>query len=112
MKNLENNKLIADFMNVQPIQYDEHYQWSDGVYFSISGVEKDKVLQHIYEYVKYVSSWDWIMPVVVKCFNILEETEQDSGDLEYKLNDALLETNIERLYKTVIEIINYYNKNK
>ena len=66
MKNLESNKLIAEFMNVQPIQYDEHYQWSDGVYFSISGVEKDKVLQHIYKYVKYVSSWDWIMPVVEK----------------------------------------------
>ena len=113
MKNLESNKLIADFMNVQPIQYDEHYQWNDGVYFSVSGVEKDKVLQHIYEYVKYAESWNWLMPVVEKISKL------DTLDKERDFNRALdrvlclpIDAKIDVVYFSVVEFIKWYNKNK
>jgi hypothetical protein len=56
---------------------------------------------------KYHTSWDWLMPVVVKCF---DKQEEISDDLSFKLNDALLETNIESLYRVVVEFINQYNK--
>jgi len=132
MKNLESNKLIANFMNVQPIQYDEHYQWNDGVYFSVSGVEKDKVLQHIYEYVKYAESWDWLMPVVEKITSIslLDNVNEcnyiyigfDYEDNSHYVNlyhgeDAQINgfsktDKIEAVYAAVVEFIKWYNKNK
>ena len=56
---------------------------------------------------KYNSSWDWLMPVVVKCFDIQEKV---SDDLSFKINDALLETNILTLYGVVVEFIEYYKK--
>ncbi len=55
---------------------------------------------------KYHSSWDWLMPVVIKCFEVSEQT---NDDLNFKLNDALLETNIDSLYKEVVEFINQLN---
>jgi hypothetical protein len=33
------------------------------------------------------------------------------GDLSFRLNDTLLETNLDSLYKIVVEFINEYNKN-
>ncbi len=51
--------------------------------------------------------WDWLMPVVIKCF---DKHFDSSDDLNFKLNDALLETNIELLYNEVVEFINQYNK--
>ena len=56
---------------------------------------------------KYHTSWDWLMPVVVKCF---DKQEEISDDLSFKLNDALLETNLDSLYSIVVEFINEYNK--
>jgi len=114
MKNLENNKLIADFMNVQPIQYDEHYQWSDGVFFSVSGLEKDKVLQHIYKYVKYASSWDWLMPVIDKITS-LDEYVEFKNDTSSMVDEGGVYINtrfIENTYNETVEFIKWYNKNK
>tara|TARA_R110000823_G_scaffold50477_2_gene126555 strand:- start:1382 stop:1675 length:294 start_codon:yes stop_codon:yes gene_type:complete len=58
------------------------------------------------EDLKYHKSWDWLMPVVVECFN---KQEKVSDDLSFKLNDALLETNNESLYRIVVEFIKTYN---
>jgi len=56
---------------------------------------------------RYHKSWDWLMPVAIKCF---DNHFENSDDLNFKLNDALLETNIESLYKAVVEFIKEYNR--
>lgn len=43
------------------------------------------------------------MPLAVKCFEVHDSV---NDDLNFKLIDALLETNIDSLYKVVVEFIN------
>jgi hypothetical protein len=54
---------------------------------------------------RFDTSWDWLMPVVIKCFEVDDSV---NDDLNFKLNDALLETNIDSLYKVVVEFIKNY----
>tara|TARA_R110000803_G_scaffold14002_2_gene39182 strand:+ start:2120 stop:2401 length:282 start_codon:yes stop_codon:yes gene_type:complete len=93
MNTTENNQLIAEFEKV--VFHDDENQ-----YYNADGL-------HIGDTLLYHTSWDWLMPVVVECFDRQEEV---SDDLSFKLNDTLLETNIESLYKIVVEFINQLNK--
>ena len=110
METTENNKLIAEFMGGK--------EKKQSPLFGKSFIEIDTTNMDCYvslpkytnpKALKYNKSWDWLMPVVVKCF---DEHEVYSDDLNFKLNDALLETNIESLYKAVVEFIKWYNENK
>ena len=87
----ESNKLIAEFMQ-KGSQGFGLYDF-DGCHYRLDEL-------------KYHTSWDWLMPVVIKCFEVGEQT---NDDLNFKLNDALLETNIDSLYKAVVEFINQNN---
>ena len=49
------------------------------------------------------------MPVVEKCFDRLMEND-NWDDLNFCLNDALLTTNIEWVYKAVINFIKHEHK--
>jgi len=91
----ENNKLIAEFMGMKTHHNDKDVLINK----TISGNEIIPI-----ESIYYHTSWDWLMPVVVKCFDI-----GDNDDMNFKLNDALLETNIESLYDVVVELITKYN---
>jgi len=92
----KNNVLIAEFM---------------GAYFDDKGMTRlcgEFGLERVSALnLKYHSSWDWLMPVVIKCFEVDDSV---NDDLNFKLNDALLETNIDSLYKVVVEFINQLNK--
>ena len=92
----ESNKLIAEFMGIHEIMHDEYseYNFADNL---------DVVHENDLQYHK---SWDWLMPVVIKCFEVSEQT---NDDLNFKLNDTLLETNIDSLYKAVVEFIKDQN---
>ena len=110
MKN--ENKLIAEFMELDIISLE---QFLVGVQSTIARIKIDRkdyicpmVEGYLLEHLQYHTSWDWLMPVVEKCF---EKQEEVSDDLSFKLNDALLETNIESLYRVVVEFIKTY-KNK
>jgi len=97
MKQEQTNKLIAEFMGLDAD--------TTGNYFvHLSRVGEEHLTHHML--LGYHTSWDWLMPVVVKCFDKQEEV---SDDLSFKLNDALLETNIESLYNIVVEFINQLN---
>ena len=88
---MTNNKLIAEFM---------------GAFFDDNGMTRicgRFGLERVSDLnLKYHSSWDWLMPVVDKCFDIHLE---HSDDLSFLLNDALLTTNIDEVYKAVVEFI-------
>ena len=88
---MTNNKLIAEFM---------------GAFFDDNGMTRicgRFGLERVSDLnLKYHSSWDWLMPVVDKCFDIHLE---HSDDLSFLLNDALLTTNIDEVYKAVVNFI-------
>ncbi len=88
MSQAENNKLIAEFMNYADL-----------------GTEGD------FSYLKYHTSWDWLMPVVEKC-RLESRCEYDTDDAWDKIQWALEEVNKEEIYKAVVEFINQYNKSK
>ena len=109
---MKNNKLIAEFMGgikssvpnlinlPQTIGQSSILcvKGSEGLPSNAYKVERINELQ-------YHTSWNWLMPVVIKCFEVDDSV---NDDLNFKLNDALLETNIDSLYKVVVEFIKNY----
>ena len=55
---------------------------------------------------QYHTSWDWLMPVVQKCFDAQEPTEGQ----HYFINESLLTMDIEVVYDRVVEFIKEYNR--
>ena len=77
---MNNNKLIAEFMGVK--------------YPMLKGSD-----------LQYDTSWDWLMPVVQKCF----DTQQPEEGQHYFINESLLTMDIEVVYDRVVEFIKTYN---
>lgn len=94
---MENNILIAEFMNL------EKFGFKNKNYLVLG-----KHLSPIQ--LPYKTSWDWLMPVVVRLFDDEYNEFDGADDLSFRLNDTLLETNIDSLYNIVVEFINEYNK--
>lgn len=103
MNTTENNQLIADFMGV--VFYDDQNKYYD----SVQGLFIGRSL-------KYHESWDWLMPVVSKIFTLsfrevkgLRERSNEERGL-FNPNGCGLHSTIEKVYKEVIEFINWYNQ--
>ena len=92
---MTNNKLIAEFMELEV---------DNGLYCYTTAMDDYKT-----DTLYFDSSWDWLMPVVDKCFDIHLE---HSDDLSFLLNDALLTTNIDEVYRAVVEFIKRTNLNQ
>jgi hypothetical protein len=84
----ESNKLIAEFMDL-----------------NLGGLEDWEIRNEL----QYNISWDWLMPVVEKCYQCDYE---EGSDLHMLLNDAIMTINISEVYKAVVEFIKWYNQNK
>tara|TARA_R100000315_G_C5117435_1_gene67107 strand:- start:39 stop:326 length:288 start_codon:yes stop_codon:yes gene_type:complete len=80
---MKDNKLIAEFMGAEP----------DKKTFFLKGKE-------VYF---YHTSWDWLMPVVEKCFEVAYDGQM--VDIMHHLQVA----DIERTYEEVVEFIEEYN---
>jgi len=102
----EGNKLIAEFMGLE-IYKDIFYKLPIELR-NAYGIRQDIPLEGLI----YHESWDWLMPVVGKCFEKYDLIENNSSNHQFKLNDALIEVNINSLWRTVVEFIKYYNKQK
>ena len=84
---IDKNRLIAEFMGVDQVDIDT---WCD---------------EHTE--LKYQTSWDWLMPVVSKCFKTGDDTYEWDN-----IMDTLFTCDRDIVYAQVVEFINQYNKNK
>ncbi len=90
----ENNKLIAEFMDV------EFYK---GTLFNMGyRVFSDEKLYREHE-LNYHSSWDWLMPVIDKCYQ---------EHMSKHIAEAVMTCNIDEAYKVVVEFIKEYNRDE
>lgn len=110
MTTVESKKVIMKFMGVEPQFSDGKYHWTDSPFFYIREPSLDATVNGIAKYVKYDTSWDWLMPVVEKlCYNF---DGQQFYQAEEKLNDALLSVKIEKVYEACVNWILEINKDK
>jgi len=90
--NMKDNKLITEFMGYAEInEYTFSMGKNIGYYTSVQGRSFD-------------SSWNLLMLVVQK----IQKTKYSGF---FKLN-GLIEADIEKTYKSVVEFIKWYNKNQ
>lgn len=92
---MKNNKLIAEFMGVHEIMHDGYseYDFDDN---TLDVVHEDEL--------QYDTSWDWLMPVVEKCY---------TSNMQYPNDDitqGLIDVDIKATYQAVVEFINQLNK--
>ena len=93
---IDNNKLIAEFLGyVQP-----HPDYPKSTYWYKKDESPLTILPFNYD-------WNWLIQAVIKC---KERQFFGSNSLITRLNNALVQADIELVYEQVIEFINYYNK--
>ena len=87
------NKLIAEFMGHEPIVK------GDDVYYELNHIRLTSA-----DDLRYHNSWDWLMPVVDKCYKTGDDTHQWDD-----LMDAMFTCDISIACEQVVEFINKYN---
>ena len=99
---MTNNKLIAEFMGINVVTEDDIRANKNPTISSYEG--------YLEEDLEYHSSWDWLMPVANEIIKSRDEqnADWDLTDLKY----ALCTTNIEWVYKAVVNFIKRTNLNQ
>ena len=100
MNTQENNKLIAEFMG---FTYEKNIGWYDNEMLMSQDVY-DNQDGNCFDELKFHSSWDWLMPVVEKCFQTGDDTHEWDN-----IMDTLFTCDREIVYAQVVEFIKQYN---
>tara|TARA_R110002051_G_scaffold323505_3_gene417383 strand:+ start:124 stop:438 length:315 start_codon:yes stop_codon:yes gene_type:complete len=95
----ENNKLIAEFMDLSIKEGVCYYTDADDMF--PMGIEVEA------PYIPYDDYWNWLMPVVEKIKDMGYDQQLDNID-----NVLTCDLRIENLYNAVVEFIKFYNQNK
>lgn len=108
------NRLILEFMDIVPKFNDliNQYQYSNLPFFSVNADTYEEAIQATAEYVKYSTSWDWLIPVIECCCHALVEETKEGEQLYKNIDAALLRLDLEGTYNAVVEYIEYYNAHK
>lgn len=107
--NLENNKLIAEFMNLSLVPCNIGTE---------NGVVTEGYLTHHISVpvtlggMQYKYKWDWLMPVVLKCVEIAEDIQADEWISSIQTSVVSYKSTIEGAYKEIVEFIKWYNSVK
>ena len=96
---MKNNKLIAEFMGLS-IKAGVCYYTDENNEFPMGIRSNDNL--------PYDTSWDWLMPVVKKCF----DTQHIEEGQHYFINWVVQEKtfDIDVVYAQIVEFIKDYNK--
>ena len=99
---MNNNKLIAEFMGVKPLGGSTEYE----MYGVLDCIEDGVDEQHFFleEQLLFHTSWDWLMPVVSKCFKTGDDTHQWDN-----IMDTIFTCDINIVYAQVVEFIKEQN---
>lgn len=91
------NKLIAEFMGWTPCDPNDSTMYTNPTNGALHSSHSD---------MRFHTSWDWLMPVVQKCF----DTQQPEEGQHYFINESLLTMKIEVVYDRVVEFIKEVNE--
>ena len=92
---MNQNKLIAEFMGMKP-----HHQDSSCM-TRVDDTGSSEVVP--VESMSYHTSWDWLMPVVQKCFYGTAVQVDDNKDNFFTINNSL--PDMDETYKAVVDYI-------
>ena len=109
---MKENKLIAEFMggitSSVPNLINLPQTRGDANIHSVKGSEvlpNGTYSVHRLNELKYHTSWDWLMPVVRKCFQTGDDTHQWDN-----IMDTIFTCDINIVYAQVVEFIKEYNQ--
>lgn len=88
---MKDNKLIAEFMGIS-IDRELAYIEDEG-----SPLEEVMPVNNL----NYHTSWDWLMPVIDKCYQ---------EHMSKHIADVVMTCDIDKAYQAVVEFIKQYNK--
>jgi len=89
---MNQNKRIAEFMGLE-FSKGEYYR---PIYNSGDWISQDQLQYH--------TSWDWLMPVVEKCYD-LEDEEMNNSGATANISMYLTDVDISGTHKAVVEFI-------
>ena len=99
---IDNNKLIAEFMEAKPNLYTLNKDGSRNYFYEIHvGNIYEKAIKP--KGMLFHTDWNWLMPVVEKMNKIVDATN-------YGHNIGIRYAQIKPIYKSVVEFIKWYNK--
>ena len=99
---MNDNKLIAEFMGAVGTPKYNPTEWDVYITGCLDVDSDDENAQHFYtpDEMKYHTSWDWLMPVIDKCYQ---------EHMSKHIAEAVMTCNINEAYKVVVEFIKEYN---
>lgn len=98
---MEDSKLVVEFMggNLRS----DRVVWLPFHGLCDLGTTTGKIL-------RYNTSWDWLMPVVAKCYNIdFDADDVEMSNLIGDISCAVLNIDIQETYEACVELIKYLN---
>lgn len=111
---LKGDELIAKFMEYKPCNDPNH---KDDLCYYIGTISDQKIGYRKSHEMKFSTSWDWLMPVVLKIYSLEYPVHiyRDKVIISEKYNPVIkTEGNMSNdtlntLYSAVVEFIKYYN---
>ena len=101
----DTNKIIAEFMGAEKT----HIQSVGDIYCPVPSKNGSEYADKL----QYHKSWDWLMTVIEKILDITfsdDETEISNSEYFYDIRDCV--PNINHTYRSIVEFIKWYNKQK
>ncbi len=105
---IDNNKLIAEFMEAKPNLYTLDKDGSRNYFYEIHcGNIYEKAIKP--KGMPFHTDWNWLMSVMKKIRHT-EITMFDYGKRKFWIHNALAEADIEKVYIEIVKFIKWYNK--
>ena len=98
---MKDEQLVAEFMGLTPSSVEGKF-WTR--------VTEDGIGEGELVHLHYKTSWDWLMPLVGKCYYIdFEADDVEMSNLVGDISCAVLNIDIQETYDACVELIKYVN---